>query len=122
MSETELSKAIQDALAYDRDVWVLRVNSGTMKGGRVKLAPAGTSDLILCVRGRAQSAGAAFIDGYGRFCALEVKDPTGRTSADREAKQGAFRARISALGGYAARIDSVESALEAVMRCKRGED
>jgi len=129
MSETKLSRAIQDALTLDPDVLVVRVHSGKVKvkGGWMQLAEEGTSDLLCCVkRVTTRTIRGTFSDGVltyveGRFCALEVKTPDGTTSKAREAKQGEFLERVRGLGGFGARVRSVDEALEAVKRCKSGE-
>lgn len=52
-----------------------------------------------------------------RFCALETKTETGRLSPE----QKMFLDLVRRLGGYADVVRSVEQALEAVERCKCGE-
>ena len=112
--EAKLQRAIIDRLSYDRDVMVLRVNAGAMvlgegKGRRMfRGAPAGTSDLLLCVRDQW---------GAGFFCALEVKAKRGRLTD----KQAAFQDRVRELGGFACVVRSVDDAVAAVKRCKEGE-
>ena len=125
MSETKLSKAIRDALKLDPDVECIRVNSGTIrKGSRfIHMAKSGTADLLLCVRVDVDDDGRwAQVKTEGRFAALEVKTPGGKTSKAREAKQGEFLQRIRDLGGFGARVASVDEAREAVARCKSGEN
>ena len=108
--ETELVTAIMDALQWDREVIALRINSGmqiirgTERARRrvFRGAPAGTSDLLCCVR--------------GRFCALEVKTPTGRVTAH----QNQFLDRVRASGGFAAVVRSVAAARIAIEHCKEG--
>lgn len=112
--EARLQRAIIDRLSYDRDVLVLRINAGmqVLNDGKrrrvIKGAPAGTSDLLLCVRDQW---------GGGIFCALEVKAPRGKLTA----KQAAFQDRVRELGGFACVVRSVADAVAAVRRCKEGE-
>jgi hypothetical protein len=123
--EARIQKAIMQALAYDRDVLVLRINAGLQVlpgehviGGRarrrrvIRGAPAGTSDLLLCVRCNDPHGG----ESFGVFCALEVKAPRGRLTA----KQAEFQTRVRELGGFACVVRSVEDAIAAVARCKEG--
>lgn len=127
-AETQLCKAIRDAIAWDHDVLCVRVNSGSIPkhGGRIKLADAGTSDLLLCVRRvTARLLGGTFGDGVltcdeGRFCALEIKVHGSRTKPAREKAQGEFLDRVRELGGFGARVTSVDEARAAIARCKKG--
>jgi len=130
-AETGLTKAIKEALALNPDVIVTRAHSGKVKvrGGWMQLADEGTSDLLCCVRAlvdvelrptRDYSLAAVY-KFTARFCALEVKTPDGTTSKGREAKQGEFLRRVRSLGGFGARVRSVDEARAAIERCKRGE-
>ena len=126
MSETALQKAILAALALDVDVMALRINSGRilLQGRAIQLAPAGTSDILGLVTHRRAVVALGIIDevvGFGVFFALEVKVPGSRTKPERAAKQAAFREDVRRLGGFAAEVDSVEAALDAIKRAKRGE-
>jgi hypothetical protein len=116
MTETKLSRAVQDALALDPDVLAIRVNSGKVRvrGGWMQLADEGTADLM---------GGVAFgsMPITCRLWALEIKKPGARTDRARAAKQAAFRERVRALGGFAAQVDSVGAAVEAMKRAKRGD-
>ena len=55
--------------------------------------------------------------GVGRFFALEVKWPKKKPDAD----QLRWAESIRALGGFVAVVHSVDEAIEAVARCRRGE-
>jgi len=69
----------------DRGGVATRVNSGgaiSKRGGRIKLAEAGTSDIIACYR--------------GQYLAIEVKYGAEKPSE----KQLAFGARVEAAGGW----------------------
>ncbi len=125
MSETDLVRAIMQALALDSDVLVLRINSGTRviegkhKRRVFRGAPAGTSDLLLCVRstvGWGEDRDGAVRHEDGRFAALEVKTAKGRTTP----KQEAFLADVRRRGGFACVVRSVDEARAAVARCKSG--
>jgi len=54
--------------------------------------------------------------GFGRFVALEVKKVGGRLSTEQFAWLGCVRA----FGGFAAVVDSVESAKAAITRARQG--
>ena len=120
MSETALVLAIRNCLALDPDVLAIRVHSGLVrvKRGWMHLAPAGTADVCGCVRAALEPP-----EYYvtGRFFALEVKDPGGKTAKDRAEKQAAFRDKVRAIGGFAAEVDSVDAAVAAIQRAKAGE-
>ncbi len=76
---------------------VIRINSGAMKVGKrfVKFnSEPGCSDLIVCLR--------------GRFIAVEVKKPGGRTEAKRKAEQQSFAAWVVRAGGIALTVYSVK--------------
>ena len=106
MSEAELQVAIR--LALGRDVtcafWRNNVGVATFKGQMVRYGLSnGSSDLI------------GVVDG--RFCALEVKTDRGTLTSDQEL----FLSLVRAKGGFACVVRSVDDALSAVERCKRGE-
>ena len=69
----------------DRGGVATRVNSGgaiSKRGGRIKLAEAGTSDIIACYR--------------GQYLAIEVKYLDGKVSKEQEE----FGVRVEAAGGW----------------------
>jgi hypothetical protein len=96
VTETQLQRAILDALNLLPGVYAFRVNSG--RRGKVHLAPAGTSDIL------------AVVAPHGRFCGLEVK----LTGQKLNAAQVAFRDRVRELGAVAEVVDSVAAAVAAV--------
>ena len=106
MSERVLQHSIRLALGGIDGVVFWRNNCGvaTFHGSVVRygLSP-GSSDIIGIVG--------------GRFCALEVKMPSGRLTEE----QKMFLSLVRSTGGFAAVVRSPEEALEAVERCKKGE-
>lgn len=90
--ETELSKAIRDALATSR-IWVIRINSGALKMGDryITLAEPGTPDL------------------WTPYGWLEVKDKARVTAVQR-----AWHERAARHGVRVAVVHSVSEALATV--------
>jgi hypothetical protein len=78
-------------------VKTIRVNAGTARGGRTKLAEAGTADIVACVR--------------GRFVGFEIKTAKG---ALRES-QVQWQAELEAAGGAYVVVRSVAD-VEAFLR------
>lgn len=111
MSETDLVRAIREAMALERDVLLFRNNSGVAQSDykgkhsfvRYGLAP-GMPDLVGMLRG-------------GRWFCLEVKTPNGGVRPE----QKVMMLEIRAMGGFAAVVRSVEQAREALERARRGE-
>ena len=106
MSERQIQQAIRLAVqGPDLVLWRNNVGHGVLSDGRhidYGLA-VGSADLVgICA---------------GRFFALEVKSPTGRVSDD----QMTWLALVRSKGGFAAVVRSVEDALAAVERCRKGE-
>jgi hypothetical protein len=96
LAETALSRSIAnaiEALGYE----VIRIQSGTRSGGRMRLARAGTSDRLVMLSGM-------------RVLWLEVKTTEGK---ERES-QKAFRARAEKRGHVVAVVKSVGEAVAAV--------
>lgn len=58
---------------------------------------------------------------FGRVFCLEVKTPRGKTSPQRRKHQAAWRATVRRWGGFACVVRSVDEALAAVERARRGE-
>jgi hypothetical protein len=103
MAETELSRSIAKAiesLGYE----VVRIQSGTRSGGRMRLAKAGTSDRLVMLHDM-------------RVLWLEVKTAEGK---ERES-QKKFRARAEKLGHVVRIVKSVGEAIEAVRAADRGD-
>ena len=92
--ETRLSRAIQRALAL-AGFYVVRIQSGTAKGGKMRLAPKGTPDL--------------YVLGCGW---LEVKTPA--TKPEPHQDQWRIRARK-----HGELVETVRSVTEAVAACQR---
>jgi len=113
--ETPLQKAIVDALRlrFPNDLEIARINCGSK--GRFRGAPAGWSDIIGCVEGCHETAEGPLLDG--RFVALEVKVGDAKPSK----VQREFMVRVHLLGGFACVVNSVESAISAVLRAQVGE-
>jgi hypothetical protein len=95
MSETELSKAIVDALWQVHRIEAIRVQSGRLKVARgwAHLAPAGTPDLLLAMY---------------RQSWLEIKTCSGRLAVTQERRHNELRAS----GARVAVARSVRTALE----------
>lgn len=98
MSETDLSKAIREALNTVGGCHVVRVQSGTARGGKMKLAPEGTPDIV------------GYRKSDGRAVYVEAKTPTGRLSE----AQALFLARARDAGCCAGVARSVVEALRLV--------
>ena len=73
LGETEIAKAVREAVNASRLAYVFRVQSGTRSGGRFRMAEAGTPDAIGYIR-----------DGSGRMVAIEVKTSSGKLSLTQE--------------------------------------
>ena len=112
-TETELSRAIRDALTGLDYVWCMRINAGGYRG-RMVGAPKGTSDLVACVS-VIENHGHYYAE-HGLFVALEVKLPGCKTSP----AQDAFARRIRALGGVYEVVTSVDEALRVVREVHDG--
>lgn len=107
MSESQVQKDILAAIRAARPrVEPMRLNSGTAKGGKIRLAPDGTPD-ILCV-----------LPPRGRSGWLEVKTSSGKLRPSQQK----WRDRFLRTGtGYAV-VRSVREALEAVDSWLTAED
>lgn len=105
MSETEISKAIREAVKkHFPFIRFKRNQCGKIKSGRywVDLGEAGWPDYI----------------GYlpdGRFFGLEIKDPKGHTKKEREEMQNSRLADIEKCGGLAIKASSVDEALNGII-------
>jgi Holliday junction resolvase len=99
MSEMDLVNAVIDTLRY-RGAVALRINAGqvqVMDNGRpriIRLAPAGTSDVIACLR--------------GRFMAVECKIGNNKPTE----LQQAFLDSVTAAGGIAIAAWSIDDVLK----------
>jgi hypothetical protein len=102
MAETKVSKQIREAIKrLFPQIRFWRNQCGLAKGlrgGIVRLGEPGTPDYV----------------GYlpdGRFFGMEIKDPNGKTSKEREALQNSRLQDIRACGGVAIKVSSVEEAI-----------
>lgn len=109
MTEGQIQDAIRLALGTEPGLVLWRNNVGlaehwdgkAVQRVRYGLAP-GSADLVgLC---------------DGRFIALEVKTPKGRTTPDQEQ----WIELVRCAGGFAAVVRSVDEARAAVARCRAG--
>jgi hypothetical protein len=106
--ESRLVTAILDALALQvKGGRFWRVNSGRVRseGGRlIQLAPAGTADIL------------GILAPSGRFVGLEVKVPGRKATAVQEE----WAKDVRGLGGFVATVTSIDEALGAVERARKG--
>jgi len=108
MRESEIQQQIRAALGRGHGLVLWRNSTGIAeRDGR-------THRFGLC-RGSADLIG--ILSPSGRFVALEVKRPNGKPTEE----QTLFLELVRKQGGFAAVVDSVDSALAAVDRAKRGE-
>ena len=114
MTEAELQSDIRIALGRLPDLRVFRNNVGVadVRGTKIRFGLLkGSSDLIGFIR--------LNIDGrpFARFVSLEIKTETGKCSPEQELWLNLVRK----FGGFAAVVRSVDEALSAVERARRGE-
>jgi hypothetical protein len=98
--ESQIQAAILRAVAYRRDVYAWRNNSGALpneRGRPIFFGKRGSADILGVVRG-------------GRFLALECKRPGEKPTP----KQLPFGAAVEAQGGVYAVVTSVDEALAVV--------
>lgn len=109
MSESEIQAAIRAALGRLPDVclWRNHVGQFTDAGERTHRfgLAVGSADLI------------GVLAPSGRLIALECKSPTGRLRRE----QRSWLAVVRKFGGFACVVRSVEEALAAIERARRGE-
>lgn len=111
IKETPIQRSIRLALGAVDGCAFWRNNVGQASFGTARVRYG------LCV-GSADLIGVVVTDyGVGRFCALETKSENGRLSTE----QKMFLQLVRELGGFAAVVRSVDDAIEAVERCKRGD-
>ena len=105
MTETALSAAITTALEQ-LGYWVIRLNSGKVKGRRgwIHLCPAGTPDLMVLMP--------CVLADPGTVLFLEVKLPGGKASAEQEA----WHQRARRMGHRVSIVSSVREAIKEVGR------
>jgi hypothetical protein len=108
LSETDIQKAIKEALGLFPGVKVWRNNNGVIKRGktfvRYGLCP-GSADLIGVV-------------APGRFFSLEVKKP-GEQATELQTD---WLCEIRRLGGFGCVVTSVPEAIAALKRAQQGEN
>jgi hypothetical protein len=109
--ESSVQHAIRLHLGQKDDLVIWRNNTGQWKDEngnyiRYGLCP-GSSDLI------------GLLTPSGRFFALEIKSPGGKTDKTRAEQQRLFRDLINSKGGYAAVASSVEEAEYHYQEAKR---
>ena len=122
MSETALMRQIRAAVNALPGVRLWRNNSGVGRGlsnpGVVTYGLGeGSADLVGVCRVEEASGYGSGPMVTGRFFAIEVKTKTGRVSAE----QAAWARCVRELGGFCATVRSVDDALAAVERCRRGD-
>lgn len=106
--ETQIQAAILRALAYRRDVFAWRNNTGALpnqQGRKIRFGKKGSGDILGLVAG-------------GRFLALECKRP----GEEPTEAQLAFGAAVRAKGGFYAVVRSVQEAFAAVDAAIAGRD
>lgn len=104
-SEAAIQSAIRTALGRMPDVMLMRNANGSPIPGAHYGLPKGSADLI------------GVLAPTGRFLALEVKTPTGRIRPE----QLQHLAVVRRFGGFGAVVRSVEEAVAAVERARKGE-
>lgn len=105
--EAAIQAAIREALGREADLTLWRNNVGLAQHGEHAVRYGlieGSADLI------------GVLAPTGRFVALEVKRPKGRTTEAQEL----FLALVRRRGGFAAVVRSVEDAVAAVARARAG--
>lgn len=109
MSESEIQAAIRAALGRLPDVCLWRNHVGQLTDVTGAVHPfglaVGSADLI------------GVLAPSGRLIALECKSPTGRLRRE----QRSWLAVVRKFGGFACVVRSVEEALAAIERARRGE-
>jgi len=122
--EGALSDAIREALAYERDLLLMRNSQAAMrKGSRVYKGGLGngSADLVGVLTMRVHLVDEPLEHGgivrwRGLFVALEVKRPGEAAEPHQEAWLQSVRTR----GGFAAVVHSVEEARAAIARARAG--
>ena len=108
MKENEIQNLIRVAVGQLPDVTIWRNESGVAEhmGRYVRYGlQKGSADII------------GILSPGGRFLALEVKTPRGRTSKE----QDLFLKLVRRRGGFACVVRSVDEAVAAIDRAKKGE-
>jgi Holliday junction resolvase len=104
--EAEIQRQIAEWLTL-QGALVVRINSGGIKAthnGKDRFfrfnSAEGCSDLLVCWK--------------GRYLAIEVKRPGGKTDKERKARQEEFAARVRKAGGIAMTVTCIEDVQEAL--------
>jgi hypothetical protein len=124
--ETPILHAIREALGNEPDFICWRNNTGALKDKRgipVHFGLCeGSADLIgILHREPSNNFFTGESNEHGQFVALEVKRPIDRTRKRRREMQRLFRELVRRMGGFAAVVNSVESARAALDRARKGE-
>lgn len=128
MSETDLMREIRAALCSLSGVRVWRNNEGVFRQlngeGVIRCGlGVGSADLVgVCLTDRGWPLPAS--SQVGRFFAIEVKAANARTSKQgkrHREEQDAWARAVRELGGFVSTVRSVDEAMAAVERCRRGE-
>lgn len=114
-SEAAIQSAIRTALGRMPDVMLMRNANGSPIPGAHYGLPKGSADLIGVLAVSVVLGGHAVV--LGRYLALEVKTPTGRIRPE----QLQHLAAVRRFGGFGAVVRSVEEAVAAVERARKGE-
>lgn len=111
MSETTIMNAIRLAVGSLPDVRLWRNNVGALldsRGVPVHYGLAkGSGDLI------------GIVAPYGRFLSIEVKRPGGHTDKARRERQARWREVVTAFGGIAGQVESVDGAMALVVLARQ---
>lgn len=105
MSESDIQTAIRVRLGAEPDLMLMRNAIGAPLFAAHYGLPKGSADLV------------GLIAPSGRFFALEVKTSTGRVRPE----QVRWLAAVRRFGGFGCVVRSVEEALAAIERARRGE-
>lgn len=118
-SETQLVKAIRQALSLERDLVLYRNNTGVLRdktGRPVRYGlEVGSADLVGILRCQIRDSRPNVV---GRFIALEAKRDM---SSEESEAQLAWTARVREMGGFCCTVRSVEEARAAIKRARAGE-
>lgn len=109
MTETILRNAIRDAVNATGKAW-LCVNARGYRG-RVPLGlmPNSSADLV------------GMLTGSGRYVGIECKSPDNKSQTGKLSEaQLEWARRVRLVGGFVARVRSVDEALAAIERAKEG--
>jgi hypothetical protein len=121
--ERDIQRAILQALIWVRDFECWRNNTGAFKDAHGQMVffglAKGSADIVgvLKIHLSVETPQGPRPLSLGRFVALEVKRPGEKPTAD----QVLWQAKVRDMGGFAAVVTTVEEALDAVERARRGD-